>query len=226
MNDLYWALQKRKRNAKLQSVSVTSLADAVVNKKMRLMLQEEVDATSQGSASTDLQPYESEDLEAGDGYDIVDDRVEDSSTTTRTPTSLKPSSPSARPAPVVASYDKVDMTIQKQMPVHKRVTILEAEFLSESGSDYIHSGPSSTRSSMNSIEFLLINHLVGPGTASSRLTTNDRLMFNDVDISLSLMNVRRSLVKKQNDIKESSDLLKCISGNKAPPTQFPHRLLD
>ncbi|KAG0376888.1 hypothetical protein BGX24_007059 [Mortierella sp. AD032] len=40
---MHWALQKRKRSAKLQSVAVTSLADTSVNDTMRRMLQEELD---------------------------------------------------------------------------------------------------------------------------------------------------------------------------------------
>ncbi|KAF9082749.1 hypothetical protein BGX27_004402, partial [Mortierella sp. AM989] len=42
-DNLHWALQKRKRSAKLQSVVVTSLADASVNGTMKRMLQDELD---------------------------------------------------------------------------------------------------------------------------------------------------------------------------------------
>ncbi|KAF8925221.1 hypothetical protein BGZ58_001001 [Dissophora ornata] len=43
MDDMHWALQKRKRSAKLQSVGVTELADASVNNTMKRLLQEELD---------------------------------------------------------------------------------------------------------------------------------------------------------------------------------------
>lgn len=92
-------------------------------------------------------------------------------------------------------------------PLHKRVTILEVEFLSESGSDYVDSKPSSARSSLNSIDFVLIDHLVGPGTTSSRLTTNDRILIGQVDVSQVLMDGRRNLIRKQSEIKDPSDLL-------------------
>ncbi|KAF9083968.1 hypothetical protein BGX27_003955, partial [Mortierella sp. AM989] len=94
-----------------------------------------------------------------------------------------------------------------QKPAHKRITILEADFFSESGSDYVDSKPSSARSSLNSIDFFLINHLVGPGTTSSRLSTNDCLLVNKVDISKALMDARRSLIKKQSELREVSNLL-------------------
>ncbi|KAI1292367.1 hypothetical protein EDD11_008794, partial [Mortierella claussenii] len=93
-------------------------------------------------------------------------------------TSTSISVPSKRSAQDALEADDANMSISGQKPVHKRITILEAEFLSESGS-----------------------------TTSSQLTTNDRLIFNEVDFSVSLMDARRSLVKKQNDIKECSDLL-------------------
>ncbi|KAF9580334.1 hypothetical protein BGW38_003060 [Lunasporangiospora selenospora] len=41
LDSMHWALQKRKRSAKLQSVVVTGLADASVNNTMKRMLQEE-----------------------------------------------------------------------------------------------------------------------------------------------------------------------------------------
>ncbi|CAO3563925.1 unnamed protein product [Mortierella alpina] len=42
IDDMHWALQKRKRSAKLQSVRVTGLADSSVNDTMKRMLQEEL----------------------------------------------------------------------------------------------------------------------------------------------------------------------------------------
>ncbi|KAG0340995.1 hypothetical protein BG000_010545 [Podila horticola] len=43
LDDMHWALQKRKRSAKLQSITVTGLADASVNDRMKRMLQEELE---------------------------------------------------------------------------------------------------------------------------------------------------------------------------------------
>lgn len=42
MDDMHWAFQKRKRSAKLQSVTITGLADASVNGTMKRMLEEEL----------------------------------------------------------------------------------------------------------------------------------------------------------------------------------------
>ncbi|KAI1297564.1 hypothetical protein EDD11_007037, partial [Mortierella claussenii] len=117
------------------------------------------------------------------------------------------SAPSKSSAPNAAlEVEEGDEDTPSWKPVHKRVTILEADFLSESGTDYTYSGQSSTRSSLTSIDFLLIDHLVGPGTTSSRLTTNKRMKFNQIDVSLLLMDERRSLIKKQSEIKDVSDL--------------------
>ncbi|KAF9578997.1 hypothetical protein BGW38_004934 [Lunasporangiospora selenospora] len=96
---------------------------------------------------------------------------------------------------------------QPMKPVHKAVAILEADFLSESGSEYVDSKPSSARSSLNSIDFHHINHLVGPGTTSSKLSTNDRLTLDNIDISKILMEARMSLIKKQDELNDVSDLL-------------------
>lgn len=41
-DNMHWALQRRKQAAKLQSVAITSLADATVNKMMKRRLQEEL----------------------------------------------------------------------------------------------------------------------------------------------------------------------------------------
>ncbi|KAF9159388.1 hypothetical protein BGX21_003559 [Mortierella sp. AD011] len=43
MDDLHWALQERKRTAKLHSVAITSLTDASVNNTMKQMLREEIE---------------------------------------------------------------------------------------------------------------------------------------------------------------------------------------
>ncbi|KAG0053561.1 hypothetical protein BGZ83_000845 [Gryganskiella cystojenkinii] len=72
--------------------------------------------------------------------------------------------PSRRSAPDAASEV---MEGALKTPIHKpsprKVTILEMEFSLDCGSDYVNSKPSSTRSSLNSIDFLLVDHLVGPG---------------------------------------------------------------
>ena len=116
--------------------------------------------------------------------------------------------PSKRSVPDVApEIDELDVVLSGRRPIHKRVAFLEAGFFSESGSDYACSGPSSTRSSLNSIDLLFIDHLVGPGITSSRLTTRDRIKFKDVDVSLLLMDARKSLLKKQSEIKDVSELL-------------------
>ncbi|KAG0239381.1 hypothetical protein BGX31_002840 [Mortierella sp. GBA43] len=51
LDDMHWALQKRKRSAKLQSVTVTGLADASVNEAMKRMLQGELDLVDGPSLS-------------------------------------------------------------------------------------------------------------------------------------------------------------------------------
>lgn len=89
----------------------------------------------------------------------------------------------------------------------KKVAFQYAEFSSQSGSDYINSNPSSTRSSLNSIDFKYIDHLVGPGTTSSRLHTSSRLIVENTNVSEVLMNARRNNLKKQSEIADVSDLL-------------------
>ncbi|KAF9416475.1 hypothetical protein BGZ76_004660 [Entomortierella beljakovae] len=91
---------------------------------------------------------------------------------------------------------------------HKRVKFLDTEFSSSSsGSDYIESNPSSARSSLNTSDLKYIDHLVGPGTPSSRLFTRDRLIVCKTDISLQLMNARRNNIYNQSEISDVSDLL-------------------
>ncbi|KAG0196540.1 hypothetical protein BGX28_010003 [Mortierella sp. GBA30] len=51
LDNMHWALQSRKHAAELQSVTVTRMADASVNKKMKRMLEEEVDAQYVSSSS-------------------------------------------------------------------------------------------------------------------------------------------------------------------------------
>ncbi|KAF9970154.1 hypothetical protein BGZ65_011352, partial [Modicella reniformis] len=92
---------------------------------------------------------------------------------------------------------------------HKKVAFLDDfEFSSKSGSDYIQSNPSSAGSSLTPFDLRFIDHLVGPGTTSSRLnTTNAHLIIEEVDHSEKLMDARRSMLKKQSDITEVSELL-------------------
>ncbi|KAF9098111.1 hypothetical protein BGX27_000870 [Mortierella sp. AM989] len=86
----------------------------------------------------------------------------------------------------------------------KKVAFSEVDFPLDSESDY---APSSARSSLNSIDFRYIDHLVGPGTTSSRLTTMARLIIDQIDISELLMDARRLIIKKQSEISDVSDLL-------------------
>ncbi|KAI7818890.1 hypothetical protein BC939DRAFT_277242 [Gamsiella multidivaricata] len=129
-----------------------------------------------------------------------------------TTTSSESSVPSKRSAAEVVSEigeeaEEADVSAPSPEPPHKKVTFLEVEFPSECGSDYADSNPSSTRSSLNSIDFRFIDHLVGPGTSSSRLTTNARLIIDQLDVSQLLMDARRSMIKKQSEITDVSDLL-------------------
>lgn len=55
--------------------------------------------------------------------------------------------PSKRSAQdVISEVQEIDVNALSRKPPHKRVTVLEVDFLSESGSDYIDSKPSSARS--------------------------------------------------------------------------------
>ncbi|KAF9345384.1 hypothetical protein BGX26_003217, partial [Mortierella sp. AD094] len=51
IDDMHWALLKRKRAVKLQSVTVTGLADASVNNTMKQMLQDEIDSAPMATPS-------------------------------------------------------------------------------------------------------------------------------------------------------------------------------
>ncbi|KAF9106495.1 hypothetical protein BGX27_009126 [Mortierella sp. AM989] len=88
--------------------------------------------------------------------------------------------------------------------------LLEEELESQgtqSDSDYIGSNPPSARSSLNSIDMGFMNHLVGPGTTSSRLETSAHLMIGDTNVSEILMDARRSVVKRQSEVRTVSELL-------------------
>ncbi|KAG0266048.1 hypothetical protein BG011_003486 [Mortierella polycephala] len=90
------------------------------------------------------------------------------------------------------------------------MSILEVEFTTEtdhSDGTYMDSNPSSARSSLNSIEMRYMNHLVGPGTTSSRLETSKRFVIRETDISRKLMAERRCVVQRQCEIDNVSDLL-------------------
>jgi hypothetical protein len=82
-------------------------------------------------------------------------------------------------------------TAEEERPT--KVLFVEAELSSASGSDDVRSSPSSARSSLNAIDFKFIDHLVGPRTTSSRLRTDNRLTISDVDVSLTMMEKRRTL---------------------------------
>ncbi|KAF9109540.1 hypothetical protein BGX27_007492, partial [Mortierella sp. AM989] len=51
IDDMHWALMKRKRTAKLQSVKITGLVDASVNNTMKQMLQDESDLAPKATPS-------------------------------------------------------------------------------------------------------------------------------------------------------------------------------
>ncbi|KAF9583222.1 hypothetical protein BGW38_009996 [Lunasporangiospora selenospora] len=94
-----------------------------------------------------------------------------------------------------------------QGPRTKKVSFIDAEFSSASGSDFADSNQSSVRSSLASIDLKYIDHLVGPGTTSSRLNTRNRLIVGEIDVSEVLLNARRDNLKKQGEIVDVSDLL-------------------
>ncbi|KAF9426819.1 hypothetical protein BGZ76_002586 [Entomortierella beljakovae] len=101
-------------------------------------------------------------------------------------------------------------TSQSKKPKSLTGILLEEGLASQSSqgdSDFDGSSQSSARSSLNSIDFQFINHLVGPGTTSSRLRTSGRLVIEDTDVSEALMSARRSVVKHQSEITSVSDLL-------------------
>ncbi|KAF9994287.1 hypothetical protein BGZ65_010093 [Modicella reniformis] len=52
-----------------------------------------------------------------------------------------------------------------------------------------------------------INHLVGPGTTSSKPKTKNRLIVDGIDLSVLLMAARLDIVQRQSELKDVSDLL-------------------
>ncbi|KAF9545057.1 hypothetical protein EC957_011298 [Mortierella hygrophila] len=66
---------------------------------------------------------------------------------------------------------------------------------------------SSTQSSLNSIEFTHFNRLVGRGTTSCQLSTDARIVVDGADVSQILMEMRRGLLRRQNEIREVDELL-------------------
>ncbi|KAI8596759.1 hypothetical protein EDD21DRAFT_357859 [Dissophora ornata] len=99
-------------------------------------------------------------------------------------------------------------TVEEQPP--RKVKFMEANLASQSSQSdgsFIGSEPSSARSSLNSTDFRFENHLMGPGTTSSRLKTPARLRILDVDVSQVLFDARRQVVAHQRNINNISDLL-------------------
>jgi len=79
-----------------------------------------------------------------------------------------------------------------------------------SGLDFVGSTPpppKSNRSSLQSVDIRFANRLVGPGTTSSRLTTNDQLRVGTMNISSILMSARKENVARQSELESISDLL-------------------
>ncbi|KAF9156854.1 hypothetical protein BG015_000032 [Linnemannia schmuckeri] len=66
---------------------------------------------------------------------------------------------------------------------------------------------SSTQSSLNSIEFTHFNRLVGRGTTSCQLLTDTRIMVDGTDVSQTLMEVRRNVLRRQSEVREVDELL-------------------
>ncbi|KAI1315453.1 hypothetical protein EDD11_000786 [Mortierella claussenii] len=97
------------------------------------------------------------------------------------------SNSSASPDPA-SSRSKDDCT-------PKEVMFLESE------------NPPSARFSLSSVDFSVVNWLVGPGTTSSQLNTFDRLFIEQLDISKLLMAARRVTVKNQSQATRVSDPL-------------------
>ncbi|KAF9177035.1 hypothetical protein BGZ51_009279 [Haplosporangium sp. Z 767] len=113
----------------------------------------------------------------------------------------RPKTSSAEVAPDLEGVSAPD----QERPT-KKVAFRDDVF-SESGSDYVGPDPPSARSSLNSIDFKYIDHLIGPGTTSSRLNTSSRCIVGGTDVSEVMMNARRDNLKKQSEITDVSDLL-------------------
>ncbi|KAF9167217.1 hypothetical protein DFQ26_005330 [Actinomortierella ambigua] len=110
-----------------------------------------------------------------------------------------------------------------QQPPTKKVAFRDAEFSSASESDFVDSN-SSARTSLVSIEYKYVDHLVGPGTTSSRFKTSDRLFVEGTNVSETLMGARRKILQKQSEIVDASDLLPGL-WNQASSYPAPSRLL-
>ncbi|KAG0260528.1 hypothetical protein BG011_001849, partial [Mortierella polycephala] len=113
--------------------------------------------------------------------------------------------PKRSSAEVAPELESASAPVQKRPT--KKVAFQDDVFSSECGSDYVDSNPPSARSSLNSIDFKYIDHLVGPGATSSRQNTSSRLTAGDIDVSEILMNARRDNLKKQSEIADVSNLL-------------------
>ncbi|CAO3571024.1 unnamed protein product [Mortierella alpina] len=197
----FWA----ERNAKISS-EVTAKQAGVISQRVGLK-QSEIEYRQHFSRTTGLILSQSAATAAFTGSLNmgVQSTVDEVSTSMTNKTTENAAGKSAEDA--ISELEEVDVNAPNRQPLHKRVTFLEVEFPSESGSDYVDSKPSSARSSLNSIDFVLIDHVVGPGTTSSQLTTNDRIIMDQVGVSQVLMDGRRNVIRKQNEIKVPSDLL-------------------
>ncbi|KAF8926974.1 hypothetical protein BGZ47_002430 [Haplosporangium gracile] len=133
------------------------------------------------------------------------DLVKSAYNTESTKLNQKLSPPKRSSAEVVLELESASAPDQERPT--KKVAFQDDVFSSEGGSDYVDSNPSSTRSSLNSIDFKYIDHLVGPGTTSSRLKTSSRLIVSETNVSEVAMNARRNILKKQSEIVGVSDLL-------------------
>ncbi|KAF9110147.1 hypothetical protein BGX27_006732 [Mortierella sp. AM989] len=84
IDDMHWALQKRKQAAKLQSVTITGLADASVNNAMKQMFQDELGIPAP-KATSSLAPLTTSSSSRNTNPVVSSNHTEPSPTTTSIP---------------------------------------------------------------------------------------------------------------------------------------------
>ncbi|KAI8599563.1 hypothetical protein EDD21DRAFT_445262 [Dissophora ornata] len=152
------------------------------------------------------------------------------------PTLTRLKKSAAKIVPETPEGAKEGASSSSQEPLLKKAAFLDVNFPStlESGSSYANSYPSSSRSSSNSIDFRFINHLVGPGTTSSRQRTASWMIVEGLDVSQALMNARREVVahpyitlilgRSLNFIFDAAFMKKCLTPevcSKLPRVEIP-----
>ncbi|KAF9111728.1 hypothetical protein BGX27_004516, partial [Mortierella sp. AM989] len=128
----------------------------------------------------------------------------------QSPVKRKLSTTKQKKAAEMVSQSKEQSDPSSDYP-QKKVKFLDAELSSSSSNEYVDSNPSSGRSSLGSIDLKYIDHLVGPGTTSSKLYTSSRLIVNNTNISKELMSARRKAILKQSEITDVSDLFRLVT---------------